>query len=68
MLITRQSPISGQIYNLEIDITMAQLNAWKNGALIQEAMPELSIDEREFIVTGIPPNEWDELMKEEDDA
>jgi hypothetical protein len=34
--------------------------------LIQEAMPNLTPDEREFIKTGITNDEWD-MMEFEDD-
>jgi hypothetical protein len=32
------------------------------GKLIQDAMPELSADEREFVKTGITGEEWDQLF------
>lgn len=31
---------------------------------IQDIMPYLSADEREFIISGIAPKEWDELFGE----
>jgi len=33
-----------------------------NAVLIQDAFPELTNDEREFIMTGVTPQEWEELM------
>jgi len=38
------------------------------GALIQNAFPFLSLDEREFLLTGMTPDEWDEICGEEDSA
>jgi len=35
------------------------------GMLIQDAMPNVSVDEREFIMTGITPEEWDSTFNEE---
>jgi len=35
--------------------------AWMNGALIQEAFPYLTTDEREFIDTGLIGDEWDKM-------
>ena len=61
MKITRKSPITGKINVREIEVTRDQLSAWMNGALIQDAMPNLSPDEREFIKTGITPEEWASL-------
>lgn len=43
--------------------------AWQNGALIQNALPELSADERERLVTGVCPRCWTEYYTiGEDDA
>jgi len=33
----------------------------------QTAFPELSDDQREFLITGITPGEWDRLFPEGDD-
>lgn len=59
MLIIRTSPFSGKTNSMEIEVTQEQLSSWENGTLIQNAMPNLSADEREFIMTGITPAEWD---------
>jgi hypothetical protein len=61
MLITRQSLISGIIRTLEIPVTAEQLDAWRAGVYIQDAMPELEPAQREFIMTGITAEEWAEL-------
>lgn len=62
MLIKRRSPFSGKTVTRDIDVTQAQINDWQTGALIQNAMPHLSADDREFILTGITPEEWDEIF------
>jgi len=62
MLITRNSPFTGTTITMNIDVTQAQLDAWESGTLIQDAMPNISADEREFIMTGITPEEWEELF------
>lgn len=58
MLIQRKSPFTGLNHEMEIDVTEAQLAEWQSGTLIQYAMPTLTPDEREFIMTGITPEEW----------
>jgi hypothetical protein len=58
MLIIRISELSGVLHGMEIDVNLAQLNAWQAGMAIQAAMPEISRAEREFILTGITPEEW----------
>jgi len=59
MLIERKSILSGNVNVMDIDVTPAQIDAWEQGMLVQSAMPDLSADEREFIMTGITPNEWE---------
>lgn len=40
-------------------ITRAQYDAWQAGQHIQHAMPQLRASEREFLLTGATPEEWD---------
>ena len=64
MQIIRTSPFSGNTNVMEIDVTLEQLSSWQvDGVLIQDAMPHLTPDEREFIKTGITPEEWDSAFK-----
>lgn len=58
MLIERQSPYNQVINRLEIDITEEQLQEWKDGTLIQDAMPNITAGEREFILTGMTSEDW----------
>lgn len=58
MIITRKSIISGTLYTRDLDVTQAQLVAYEDGALLQDAFPQLSADDREFIKTGISSLEW----------
>ena len=60
MLITRKSEFTGKIHHKELNVTNAQIDAWKRGQVIQDAMPQLDADEREFIMTGITTEEWDD--------
>ena len=45
------------IMHLETDA----YESWINGTLIQDAFPELTVDQREFLITGICPECQDEL-------
>lgn len=65
MLIERICPITNKKKSMAIPVTQDQLDDWKSGTLIQKAMPNLSADEREFIMTGITPDIWDELFDKE---
>jgi len=59
LIIERESPFSGNVNRMAIQVTEAQIAAWQGGELIQNAMPNASADEREFIKTGITPEEWE---------
>ncbi len=63
MLIERTCPFTGEVNRKEIAVTEEQMQAWESGVLIQYAMPNLSADDREFIMTGITPEEWDKTFK-----
>lgn len=60
MLVTRISPFSRIKNTIDLDITAEQLARYENGEeLIQNVFPNLSPEHREFIMTGITPEEWD---------
>ena len=65
MRLSKRSIISGKINEMDLDITEEQYFSWKNGDLVQEAFPQLNSGEREFIVSGITPKEWEEVFGEE---
>lgn len=65
MEITRTSLLTGVVHIRDIDVTQEQINKWHKGTLIQNAMPHLSDDDREFIMTGITPEEWEEFSRGE---
>ena len=62
MQITRTSRLTGKTSVMDLNLTQAELAAWVDGMLIQDAMPQLSPEEREFLMTGITPAEWDEVF------
>lgn len=64
MTVTKTSPFSGSTHTLDIDVTEAQIAAWQGGELIQRVMPNLTPDEREFLMTGITAKEWEEKFGE----
>jgi len=66
MIVERMSPFSGKHNKMDLNFTVQQWEAWCAGTLIQKAMPQLSPDEREFIMTGITPQEWDKFLKDTD--
>ena len=61
--ITRRSPVSGKTSSMRLDLSEGALQAWQGGMLAQDAMPNLTADEREFVMTGIAPYEWDNMFE-----
>lgn len=66
MLITKISKLTGIEHTKEINVTQQQLYDWAlSNQNIQDIMPQLSDDEREFIMTGITSDEWDDAFPDE---
>ena len=63
MLVTRKSPFSGSPHTREIPCEEYQMRQYLTGqGYIQDIFPNLSADDREFIKTGITPEEWDAVF------
>lgn len=66
MIVIRESILSGKVHKREINITARELDRILSGAEhVQHVVPHLSADDREFIINGITPEEWDKYMGEE---
>jgi len=66
-LLTKKSMLTGSWNQREINVTEEQINRWQAGELIQDVMPNLSADDREFLMTGSTPDEWDEVFGGDED-
>ncbi len=62
MKITRRDPVTGKTHTVDLPITDEQVVAYQEGALVQQAFPNLNADQREFIMTGIVPQSWAHLF------
>lgn len=67
MLITKKSILSGNVNQMHLNITQEQIDEWAAGSLIQNVFPNLNGDEREFLMTGVTPGEWDAAFPLEDE-
>lgn len=64
----KRSVITGNINTMELPITEKEVEAWQDsGELVQNFFPQLTPDQREFLVTGATPEEWDEAFPPEDE-
>ena len=66
MMIAKTSSLSSKTHEMEIDVSDKQITLWMEGALIQDVMPNLTPEEREFLMTGITPAEWDATIGDDD--
>ena len=66
MTVYTTCPFCGTINEISVDAD-GYFN-WKyNGELVQNALPELSADEREMLISGICPKCWDNMFPEEEE-
>ena len=66
--VTRQSAITRKINTMELPITQEHLDMYETvgDILIQDAFPNLNEEQREFILSGITPQEWNDTFGEEE--
>lgn len=61
-LLTVKCQWCNSVYHLNIDI--ADLRAWQNGALAQNAFPYLDASERELLISGTCSTCWNDMFGE----
>jgi len=64
--VKRVSPLSGQTNSMYLDISAEQIEEWNKPPsqrrYIQEIFPNLTQDEREFIMTGYTVADWKAML------
>jgi|TARA_R100001510_G_C7543684_1_gene130193 hypothetical protein len=66
MEVLTSCPMCGGLETVVVNIDGFQ--AWKGGALIQDALPELDRDTRELLITGMHSECWDAMFAEQGDV
>jgi hypothetical protein len=70
MKVTKISQLSGIEHTIELNITLEELgrveNRFYTTELIQNIVPQLTMGEREFLITGITEEEWNNTFFEID--
>jgi hypothetical protein len=61
--LVKTCPCCGNEHQIMVneDAYIAGVEAYRNGAKIQDAFPSFTPDEREFLLTGICPKCWDNM-------
>ena len=66
MNVTRTSMLSGQTNTLFVEgLTQSMIDRWQSGELVQVALAGIPQELREFVMTGITPQEWAERLPPE---
>ena len=63
VIIERRCQVTGKEYKVKISV--AEHDRWRLGESILEVLPHLTADEREILITGYTPDEWDTIFKDE---
>lgn len=63
--VTGPCKVTGQIQS--VSFSAEGYEKYRNGALIQNAFPELSPDEREFLISGTSKEGWEKLFGSEEE-
>ena len=63
--VTGPCVITGKDYTLKV--YLKDLSDWIGGKYIQDAMPYLSAEQREFLISGTSPDGWAQTFGEEDE-
>jgi hypothetical protein len=68
MIVNRLSHLTGKVNQMEIPITPQQLVLVENReGTIQQIVPHLSAEQREFLMTGMTPEEWNAAFPAEEE-
>ena len=67
--VTKQSIITRKMNTMELPITQEHLDMYETvgDILVQDAFPNLDIGQREFLISGITPQEWNETFGDGED-
>ena len=56
----RKNIFTGEVNSMVFDVSPLQLSMYENRVNVQAAFPQLSVDEREFLISGVLPEDQDQ--------
>ncbi len=68
MLITKISAFSGKEHTRDIPVDEEKYTSWAEQGRptkVQNEFPELNAEDREFIISGVTSEEWDEILEDQ---
>ena len=68
--VTRQSIITRKMNTMELPISQEHLDIYDTvgDILVQDAFPNLNAEQREFLISGITPQEWNKYIGDFNDG
>lgn len=67
VLVTKVSLLSGKTNSMTLPIRQGEVEYWQqSGAMVQDVFPHLTAGEREFLISGITPDEWDDAFGDDE--
>lgn len=54
--------LTGKTNSMVLDVTQDQLDRYESGELVQNVFPNLTLTEREFLITGMTAEEQKEIF------
>jgi len=69
IILEKKSPKTGKMKSMILNTDKKSLDEYYAGSdrLVQIIFPNLDADEREFIMTGYTPEDWDNIFPPEDE-
>ena len=65
MLVYKKNGFTGKVNSMDLPVTQKQLDIYENtNTLVQDVFPDLTPDQREFLISGFLPGEFDTLCEE----
>ena len=59
-IVNRTCPFCGRISRIELDTE--KLDRWDSGENLQDVFPDMDLNTREILISGIDPECWDRLF------
>ena len=68
--VTRQSVLTRKMNTMELPISQEHLDIYDTvgDILVQDAFPNLNAEQREFLISGITPQEWNKYIGDYNDT
>ena len=65
MLVYKKNGFTGKVNSMDLPVTQKQLDIYENtNTLVQDIFPDLDADQREFLISGFMPGEFETLCEE----